>query len=124
MTLLGKKIKNLRNEKRYTQSELAERLGVTKSTIAAYENDTRMPSYDVLIKISRLFHVSIDSLLTGESKGVFIKIECLTDKQKDILLQLVTLFLEDNLNREIISADEIVKAQGIESLTRNLIEKR
>lgn len=124
MTLLGKKIKNLRNEKRYTQSELAERLGVTKSTVAAYENDTRMPSYDVLIKISRLFHVSIDSLLTGESKGVFVNIECLTDKQKDILLQLVTLFLEDNLKREIISADEIVKAQGIESLTRNLIEKR
>ena len=54
MILLGKKIKELRNKYKYTQSELASLVGVTKSTIAAYENDTRLPSYEVLIKFSHI----------------------------------------------------------------------
>lgn len=63
MILLGKKIKKLRNEYRYTQAELAKLIGVTKSTIAAYENDTRLPSYEVLVKLSRTFKVSLDYIV-------------------------------------------------------------
>ena len=63
MVLLGKKIKELRNKYKYTQTELATLVGVTKSTIAAYENDTRLPSYEVLIKLSHIFKVSLDYLM-------------------------------------------------------------
>ena len=52
MILLGKRIKELRNNMKLTQSELGQQVGVTKSTIAAYENDSRLPSYEVLIKIT------------------------------------------------------------------------
>ena len=52
MILIGQRIKELRNKHRYTQIELAEKVGVTKSTIAAYENDTRLPSFEVLIRMS------------------------------------------------------------------------
>lgn len=45
MVLLGKKIKSLRKKSNYTQAELARQIGVAKSTIAAYENDSRQPSY-------------------------------------------------------------------------------
>lgn len=38
MVLLGRKIKELRNKYRLTQTELATQIGVTKSTVAAYEN--------------------------------------------------------------------------------------
>ena len=37
MVLLGSKIKELRTKYRFTQSELAELVGVTKSSIASYE---------------------------------------------------------------------------------------
>ena len=57
MILMGKRIKELRTNAKFTQKELADRLGVTKSTITAYENDSRTPSYDVLIKIARVFNV-------------------------------------------------------------------
>ena len=43
MILFWKEIKELRNKYKYTQTELANLVGVTKSTIAAYENDTRQP---------------------------------------------------------------------------------
>lgn len=67
MTDFGNRLKNLRLRKHMTQSDLAERLGVTKSVISAYETGLRMPSYDILIKISRIFRVTTDYLLGLES---------------------------------------------------------
>lgn len=58
MVLLGKKIKELRTKSKFTQSELANLLGVTKSSVASYENDSRQPSFSVLIKIAQIFNVS------------------------------------------------------------------
>ena len=46
-----------------SQKTLAERLGVTKSVISYYESQERSPSPDVLIRCSRIFHVSADYLL-------------------------------------------------------------
>lgn len=55
MVDIGNKIKELRTEQKMTQSDLAERLGVTKSSISSYENGSRLPSYDILLKIARIF---------------------------------------------------------------------
>ena len=70
MVLLGQKIKELRNKYRLTQTELAAHIGVTKSTVAAYENDSRTPSYEVLIKLAEVFKVSLDSLLLNRNEAV------------------------------------------------------
>ena len=59
----GIKIKNLRLQKRLTQAELAQKLGVTKSVISAYETGLRLPSYDILIHIAKIYSVSTDYLL-------------------------------------------------------------
>ena len=57
------RIKSLREELNMTQQELANKLQGAKSTIAMYENETRKPSYEVLIKLSEIFNCSIDYLL-------------------------------------------------------------
>lgn len=57
------RIKKLREEFQMTQQELAEKLNGAKSTIAMYENETRKPSMEVLIKLSEIFNCSIDYLL-------------------------------------------------------------
>lgn len=57
------RIKKLREEFRITQQELADKLNGAKSTIAMYENETRKPSMEVLIKLSEIFNCSIDYLL-------------------------------------------------------------
>ncbi len=97
MILMGKRIKELRTNAKFTQKELADRLGVTKSTITAYENDSRTPSYDVLIKIARVFNVTIDSLLIDERKGIYFSTEHLTEEQVNTLIQLINVFIDDNL---------------------------
>lgn len=57
------RIKILREELKMTQQELADKLDGAKSTIAMYENETRKPSLEVLIKLSEIFNCSIDYLL-------------------------------------------------------------
>lgn len=57
------RIKQLREEFNFTQQDLADRIDGAKSTIAMYENETRKPSLEVLIKMSEIFDVSIDYLL-------------------------------------------------------------
>ena len=88
MTDFGNRLKNLRLRKHMTQSDLAERLGVTKSVISAYETGLRMPSYDILIKISRIFRVTTDYLLGLESKQE-IDVSGLTEDEIHALTNLV-----------------------------------
>jgi transcriptional regulator with XRE-family HTH domain len=57
------RIKILREEKKMTQQELADKISGAKSTIAMYEKGDRKPSMDVLIKLSKIFDCSIDYLL-------------------------------------------------------------
>lgn len=51
-----------------TQVQLAQKLGLTKSVISAYETGRRLPSYDILIHIARIYNVSTDYLLGLEHK--------------------------------------------------------
>ena len=88
MVNLGIRIKTLRRRDNLTQSQLADRLGLTKSVISAYENDLRLPSYDTLIAISRVFKVSTDFLLGVEPKEV-PDLSGLTDSEISALKNLI-----------------------------------
>ena len=83
--------KELRIKKGLTQSQLADRLWLNKSIISAYENEQRMPSLDVLIKLSYEFNVSIEYLL-GIEKHKTIDISDLTDEQILAISNLIELF--------------------------------
>ena len=67
---LGMRIKRLREMKNMNQAALASRAGITKSSVSAYENGTRLPSYDVLVRLAEIFHVSTDYLLGREKRCV------------------------------------------------------
>lgn len=95
MILIGKKIKELRKKHKFTQVELATKIGVTKSTVAAYENDSRQPSYEVLLKMAYVFRVSIDSLLLDQTEQI-LNLQGLTEEQIDILKILTTYFKKIN----------------------------
>lgn len=64
----GEKLKSLRKMEKLTQKQLADRIGVAKSIISYYESGHRYPSYDVLVKIARVFHVTTDYLLDVEKR--------------------------------------------------------
>ncbi|MBC5630536.1 helix-turn-helix domain-containing protein [Clostridium sp. NSJ-6] len=56
-------IKSLRVDNDFTQQEIADALGITRSRYSNYENGINEPSLDILIRLSKLFNCSIDDLL-------------------------------------------------------------
>lgn len=68
VTTVGGRIKKLRTDAGYTQEELAARLHLEgKSAISNYENNSRGVSAEMLTQLNRLFHVSADYILNGDS---------------------------------------------------------
>ena len=59
----GERLKQLRKEKQLTQSELGEKINVTKVSISGYESGNRTPDTDTLQKLADFFEVSTDYLL-------------------------------------------------------------
>ena len=62
---IGKRIAQLRKEKGWSQTELAEKLNVTDKAVSKWERGG-MPSVDLFPKLSRIFNVSIDYLMLGD----------------------------------------------------------
>ena len=63
MVNMGEKLYSLRIEKKLTQKQLAARIGLAISAVSSYESGSRYPSFETLIKLARIFHVSTDYLL-------------------------------------------------------------
>lgn len=84
-------VKRFRMMKKLTQQELAERVGVNKSIISAYENQQRLPSIDMLVKLSYEFNVSMEVLL-GISKNKTLDVSKLNENQIALLMQVVKEF--------------------------------
>ena len=61
-------IKNARLEKKLTQEQVAELLGVSRQTISNWENAKSYPDIISVIKMSECYDVSLDYLLKGEQK--------------------------------------------------------
>ncbi len=79
---LGERIQNLRKEKNYSQEMLAEQLEISRQAISKWEGDQVLPEIDNLIKLSKIFKVSIDYLLTGQ-ESIFIEKVAKTNYQID-----------------------------------------
>lgn len=88
MVDFGNTLKSLRLQNDYTQARLAQKLGLTKSVISAYETGLRMPSYDILIAIAKIFKVTTDYLLGLENKKE-IDLSGLSEDEIDALLKLI-----------------------------------
>lgn len=74
---IGNKINQLRKLSGMTQEQLAEKLNVSRQTISKWESDSTSPDLESIVKISRIFHVSLDDLLKEGEAGVANK----TDEQ-------------------------------------------
>lgn len=77
--MLGERLKQLRNENKMTQQELADKLGINRATIAGYETKGVEPSHETLTKIASIYDCSIDYLLGN------VKERCTVDKIKSAL---------------------------------------
>lgn len=66
--ILGKKLKELRKNKKLTQKQISNDLGYSASRYSNYENNIRMPSLDELVILADYFDVTTDYLLGRTDK--------------------------------------------------------
>lgn len=64
MTQISQNIKFLRKNERLTQEQLAEKIGIKRSLLGAYEEGRADPRLNNLLAISRIFNVSVDQLIS------------------------------------------------------------
>lgn len=69
MAAVGERIKERRAELGWTQDQLAQRAGISKSFLSELENGKRSVSADNLLDLARVLGVSLDYLMTGQEKG-------------------------------------------------------
>lgn len=61
--MIADKIKALREQLRMSQSELARKIGITRSSVNAWEQGISVPSTPYIVQLSEIFMVSTDYLL-------------------------------------------------------------
>ena len=96
---LGDKLKALRKNKGWTQTDLAKRLGLVTGTISAYETGQKYPSIEVLIKICNLFNTSADYML-GLSDQMPLQMGALSSEQMQPVLQIIAELEQYNTLRD------------------------
>lgn len=63
MPVLGKRLKEARENKKLTQIEAAKKLGISNGTLSGYERNYRDPDTSMLEKMAELYNVKVDWLL-------------------------------------------------------------
>lgn len=91
----GYRLRELREGKNLTQTQVAKRLNLSKTTISGYENNIKTPSLEVLVKLSILYGVSADYILGLENRKL-LQIDGLTVNQEEIVKILLREFRDMN----------------------------
>lgn len=61
--MIGKKLRSLRKNKKYTQKKLADKLNISRQAISNWETGKVYPDLDNLILLSKIYNISIDNII-------------------------------------------------------------
>ena len=85
---IADRIKYLRDKVGMTQTDLAKRLGISRSAINSWEMSLSTPSLSNIVEMTKIFHVSADFLLASDDK-MTVDISELSNEEREIILRLV-----------------------------------
>lgn len=91
--MIADRIKSLREQMNMTQSNLAKQLGITRSSVNAWEMGISVPSTQYIVELAHLFNVSTDYLL-GVNTTSSISVAGLSDKDIELINSII-LHLRD-----------------------------
>lgn len=103
---IGKKIAELRNQRGWTTRQLAEKVGVSHSSISQYEADESIPRRKVVNELSRIFGVKPEywnsnglameriGITKTDLKNMFLQIESLPAESQATIFNVISCFVE------------------------------
>lgn len=107
---IGQRLKAAREGKGFTQQEVADKFGVNKATVSAWETGAGAPDAMRLRSLARLYDVSADAILwddslTPEAMRFAAQFDALTDKQRRSFKVMWMAYFEDALSDEGVEAE-------------------
>lgn len=93
--MVSDRIKHLRETKAMTQSDLAKELGITRSSVNAWEMGISVPSTQYIVELASIFKVSTDYLLGVESSAS-VNVSGLTERDIQIVHELINHLKDKN----------------------------
>lgn len=87
--MVADKIKTLREQKGITQAELAKQLGITRSSVNAWEMGISVPSTQYIVELAYIFKVSTDYLL-GVDTTATVSVAGLSEKDIALVNSLIS----------------------------------
>lgn len=118
---IGEFISKIRKEKKLTQEEFAEKLGVSSKSVSRWENGKCMPDLSLLIPISKELSVSLNELLIGEKKPEENSQEKLEENTIKIIKELRKKFIKKLFKILIITILSIISIIIIGIIGYNLV---
>ena len=88
---VAEKIRYFRDKLGLTQTDLAKRLGISRSAVNAWEMSLSSPSLANIVEMARIFHVTVDSLLNSTERQL-VDISHLSNEEQELVLRLVDCF--------------------------------
>lgn len=95
--MVAERIKHLREQNVLTQAELAKRLGITRSSVNAWEMGISVPSTQYVVELAEIFKVSTDFLL-GVSDSATVSVAGLDETDIQLVYNLIRHLREKNLH--------------------------
>lgn len=72
--MIGMNLKTLRKINNYTQDEVAEKINVSRQSVAKWENNESVPDINSCVELAKLYNVTLDNLVnhSQEKSGITI----------------------------------------------------
>lgn len=86
--MIADRIKSLREQQNMTQSALAKQLGITRSSVNAWEMGISVPSTQYIVELAHIFSVSTDYLL-GVNSTSTVSVTGLSDKDIELVNSII-----------------------------------
>jgi|TARA_B100001564_G_scaffold310944_1_gene282933 transcriptional regulator with XRE-family HTH domain len=103
---LPENLKSLRKSKGWTQQALADRLGLTRPTLGAYEEGRSEPKLSVLIDMAACFGTTVDTLVRGEKDAES------AERAKGDRMRVLTVSVDSASDRERVVVVPVKAAAG------------
>lgn len=91
----AERIKELREKNDLTQTELAKRMNVTRSSVNAWEMGISIPSTEKIVELALILHTTSDYLL-GINNDEILPIYKYTSEEKELIYQMISYFDKNN----------------------------
>ena len=102
--LFSERLRILRNEQGYKQEYLAEKLNISNTVMSRLENESTVPKFDVLIRLSDIFNVSIDYLI-----GISDNREIVKQSPQQKVTRKNTVSKSKVVKGSLVKVDEVIE---------------